>query len=297
MYNKKLSKIYAGCALAMALAVTAAPINVFAAEGDPSGEPVPAAHKEVNSLTPGTTEEEKAAKAADPTKLEGIDPTSRGDDPATTDITEEAYADTDIDVWGFTEDGTVYSVDVEWGAMTFEYELSSWDPETHTSTAGRGWLVYDSTQDEVLGDVHNAINRVTVTNHSNAAVYAKLTYAGEKDDANSIDYTATTGTFAATDTANKPDASAPEESGSAFDADKGVITLQTADNNQGEGEGVGKPTVGHVYFMPTGDTDASKEGGIAKWTKIGKITVSLLTEDPTTAGGGGTGGSSEEPTP
>ena len=43
------------------------------------------------------------------------------------DLTDEDYCDTEIDVLGFTEDATVYSVDVEWGAMTFQYENATWD--------------------------------------------------------------------------------------------------------------------------------------------------------------------------
>jgi len=280
MYSKKISKIYAGCALSMAFAIAATPINALAAEGD--GEtPAAPANTEVNTVNPGTTAAgDKDAKADDPTKLTGLDPTSDKDDPDTADK-NEAYTDTDIDVWGYTEDGTVYSVDVEWGAMTFQYETSSWDPETHEAATGAGWVVYDNVNDKVLGDVQDAINRITVTNHSNAAVYAKLTYAGEAD------YTATTGTFAASDADRKTDTNTAEDFNATFDDTKGVITLQTADNGAGEA-GAGKATVGNVYFMPTGIDNTLVSGdspaGIEQWTKIGKITVSLLTETPAEGG-------------
>ncbi len=274
MYNKKLAKIYAGCALSMALAVAAAPINAFAAAPAPT---------EVNTVNPGKTAEEKTQKESDSTKRTKLDPTAE-DDPAT-DGTNEAYTDTDIDVWGYTEDKIVYSVDVEWGAMTFQYEASTWDPDALKSEAGRGWLVYDNVNDEVLLgtddaiDVQDAINRITVTNHSNAAVYAKLTYTGETGNG-------TTGTFAATDADKKTTTNTAEDFNATFDSTKGVITLQNADNSAGA-DGAGKATVGNVYFMPngiestliTGDTPA----GITQWTKIGKITVSLSTEDPTAA--------------
>ncbi len=256
MHNKKLSKIYASCALTLAFTMAVAPINAFAAGGDP--------------VTPAAGSAQK------------IDPTVAD------------YADTDISVWGITKDRTVYSVDVEWGAMTFEYETGVWNPETHalsTEEEGKGWLVYDEENDKVLGDVQDAINRVTVTNHSNAAVYATLTYTGEAD------YGVTTGTFAAlnedkqTET-EKASANKVVDFSASFNGIKGVITLEDADNGEGEG-GVGKPTVGNVYFMPSGIADAKKTAdGIAQWTTIGKITVALSTTDPTTAtppeSGGGT---------
>ncbi len=245
MYNKKLRKIYAGCALSLALAMAAAPINVFAA------------NTEVNADTP------TASSVGD--KLEGLDPTA------------EDYADTDISVWGYTEAKTVYSVDVEWGAMTFQYEASSWDPATHKAVEGAGWQVYDTATDAVLGDVQDAINRVSVTNHSNASVYAKLTYADAADNG-------TSGTFAALDASKQTDtektgANAVEDFNATFAADTGVITLQTADN--GTGDAAGTATVGNVYFMPSGIADAKKTAGIAQWNTIGKITVALSATDPT----------------
>lgn len=262
MHNKKLRKLFTGCALSMALTMAAAPINVFAAE--------------VNSLTPGTTEEEKTAKAAEETKRT-VDPTAE-DDPSTTG-TNEAYTDTEIDVWAFTKEEIVYSVDVEWGAMTFAYEAGSWDPETHETKTGRGWLVYNNSNNEVLdnADAQDAINRVTVTNHSNAAVYAQLSYDSETDFAD------TTGAFAASDTSKKTETNTAEDYKATFDVTNKLISLETAKNGEGE-NGKGKPTVGNVYFKPEGIADGKNTAdGIAQWTKIGKITVAILTEDPTPA--------------
>ncbi len=260
MYKKKLAKIYAGCALAMALSLAAAP-SAFAA------------NTEVNTVSPGTDDTGKTAKADDPTKREKLDPTAE-DDPSTDDK-NEAYTDTDIDVWGFTKDGTVYSVDVEWGAMTFMYEKSSWDPETHKAKDGAGWQVYDNANDKELGDVQNAINRVTVTNHSNASVYAKMAYAGETD------YADTTGTFAASEKA------ADEDVKATWNTSDNYLSLKTAatdkEDNAVAADAAGTPSVGNVYFKPAGIADSVKTSGIAKWTKIGKITVSLLTEEPTAA--------------
>lgn len=259
MYNTKIRKIFTGCALAMTLTMTIGSINVFAA----------ATNTEVNTVAP-----DNADKADDPTSRTGIDPTAT-DNPATTDA-DESYTDTDIDVWGYTKDATIYSVDVEWGAMTFEYESSSWDPSTHKKAAGAGWRVYNSATNEAVGTddtTQDAINRVTVINHSNAEVYAALSYASEAD-------MGTAGKFAGTKTASE-DVKATWNSTDATNHSTGYLTLDTAATDATGGTvaagAAGEPSKGNVYFAPTGIT-ANKT--IDKWTKIGKITVALQTEDP-----------------
>lgn len=205
--------------------------------------------------------------------VKGVNPLQKaqeavGDKPAV-----EAYSDTEIPVWGFTDDATVYSVDVEWGAMTFQYESSTWDPETHKAKEGAGWKVYDSEADEALEETEHAINEIKVTNHSNAGVWATLTYAA-KDD-----YTDTTGDFSFTKGTAEGDTNAlTAEAGSV----PAYLTLLTADNNKGE-NGAGKETVGKAYFMPDGISADNKTNGINKWTTIGTITVGIKTEEPTAA--------------
>ncbi len=136
---------------------------------------------------------------------------------------------------------------------------------------GRGWLVFDNVNDKVLGKVQDAINRITVTNHSNADVYATLSYTGNDG------YADITGGFTkkADDTATVFTEAAADTTVPAY------LTLTSADNNSGEGEGVGKETVGAVYFMPEdiGTTDGTVND-ISQWTKIGKITVGILTQAP-----------------
>ncbi len=251
MYNKKL-KFYSVCALAMALTIAATPASVFAAE---AGEATPATGSALS-----------------------IDPTAE-DDPSTPDE-NEGYADTDIDVWAFTENETIYSVDVEWGAMTFQYEGSSWDPDEHKSVDGRGWLVYDNTNSTALGkvdEVQNAINRVTITNHSNANVYAALKYTS------GTDYADTTGAFAASTNASTEDKKATWNDTDSTDHSTGYFTLQTAATDA-TGQTIADPTttagtasVGNVYFKPNGiGTDQT----IDQWKTIGKITVTITTSEP-----------------
>ena len=240
---------------------------------------------ETGTTEPGTTEPGGtggAGAAADTAKTggseKGLNPLQEakpavGDTPAV-----DAYTDTEIPVWGFTQDATVYSVDVEWGAMTFQYENSTWDPETHTSQPGAGWQVYDSEADKVVVKddgtkvTEHAINEIKVTNHSNAGVWATLTYAGEAT------HTDTTGTFTkGTETGDTTALTAASGTVPAY------LTLTTAANNLGEGEGVGKETVGKAYFMPDGIGTDDETNGISKWTKIGTITVGIKTEVPTAA--------------
>ncbi len=189
------------------------------------------------------------------------------------DLTDEDYCDTEIDVLGFTEDATVYSVDVEWGAMTFQYENATWDATAHKTAASAQWKVYDSENSKALDTTQDAINQIKVTNHSNAGVYATLHYAGTKTDA--VDYTDTTGGF--TKSAEDTDTQLTEKEGDVPE----YLTLSTADNS-GDASVAGTPTTGTVFFMPSGIKEEYKKAdGITKWSQIGTITIGIETEQPT----------------
>lgn len=182
---------------------------------------------------------------------------------------KEKYADVEIPVWGYTEDATVYSVDVEWGAMTFQWENSSWDPETHMPLPGAGWKVYDSSAEKALDAVEHAINEIKVTNHSNAPVWATLAYKGETKYGTDGKFGFTAGTED-TDTNNLTAAAGTVPA---------YLSLATADN--GVDGAAGTPTVAKAYFMPDGIADNMKAGGaIEKWKTIGTITVGIKTEQP-----------------
>lgn len=243
MKRKQLWKVLGTGVLALSLMLSPMTgLSALAADGD--------------TVTPVSG----AKKALDPTQTEEIP--AEGDTPA-----KPAYADTDIPVYGHTQDGTVYSVDVEWGAMTFQYESKTWDPVNHKEIDGAGWKVYDSENEEALEEKKHAINEIKVTNHSNAGVWATLTYAAVNG------YTDTTGVF-----------SGPEANSVLTDAAGGVpayLTLGTANNDLGEGDGVGKETVGTAYFMPDGISADNETNGITKWTTIGTITVGIKTAMPT----------------
>lgn len=67
----------------------------------------------------------------------------------------------------------VYSVDIEWGSMAFEYteENRVWNPETHKydTSGSSGWSCADGA------------NKVKVTNHSNNPVTVELSYTPSAD--------------------------------------------------------------------------------------------------------------------
>lgn len=193
----------------------------------------------------------------------GLDPTD-----------EDRYKDVEIEVQGFTMDKTVYSVDVEWGAMTFQYEELVWDATAHTSTTGAGWKVYDSVAEKALDTTQDAINQIKVTNHSNADVYATLGYAAEQTD--DRDYADTTGTFV-------PNAKDKEtQFRQKTDIGPAYLTLGTANNFKGDELNQGEPTTGTVFFMPSGIKEEYKPtgDGITKWSQIGSITVGIKTNKP-----------------
>lgn len=241
----------------------------------------------VSALAAEGATAEGAGAATDTVKeggsLKGLNPLQKAKDAVGDDESDpnyqpavEAYSDTEIPVWGFTQDTTVYSVDVEWGAMTFQYENSTWDPKTHTKTTGAGWQVYDSVNDKALVNddgtkvEEDAINEIKVTNHSNGKVWATLSYAKEAA------YTDTDGKFSFTTGTETGDSDVLTDAASDGSV-PAYLALDTADNAETEGA-AGTPTVGKAYFMPDG-IQASQE--ITKWTKIGTITVGIKTEEPT----------------
>ena len=271
MKRKTLWKMFGTGALALSLIVSPLAGTVAQAAENPPTE---------------TTTENPDVKEGDSKKA--LDPTQDVEIPAKgnegdTDYkpAKPAYADVEIPVWGYTEDATVYSVDVEWGAMTFQWENSSWDPETHMKKEGAGWKVYDSANNKALDATEDKINEIKVTNHSNAQVWATLAYKSEA--AYDPD---TTGAFGY-DTGiaeDEADSAALKAKLTAATTDvPAYLTLETADNATNEGE-AGTPTVAKAYFMPDGlAADLKKGDGIAKWTKIGTITVGIKTAQPTAA--------------
>ena len=101
------------------------------------------------------------------------------DDVATNNSTT---GDINVNIAGSEDLQTVYSVDVAWDSLDFTYNFTGsdvWDPEDHTysSTGAGGWA--------------NASATITVTNHSNATIRAKASFAGGASSLTRNDVTAT----------------------------------------------------------------------------------------------------------
>lgn len=133
---------------------------------------------------------------------------------------------------------TVYSVDVSWGSLEFTYTDQSegvWNPTTH---------MYES-KTEAGWSCEEGADKVTVTNHSNAAVDAALSYQS------AAGYNAITASFA-------------ETSGTEND---NKLELEAADNTT-------------VANAPTAFAKISLKGALenttAAKTAIGTVTVTIV---------------------
>lgn len=69
----------------------------------------------------------------------------------------------------YVKDTPTESVDITWGAMDFSYQEGQWQPASHSYEGGE-WVANDDS------------NRVTVTNNSDSAVTAHISYVTERTD-------------------------------------------------------------------------------------------------------------------
>lgn len=149
-------------------------------------------------------------------------------------VIDSVPSETTIDVKakyeGTTDKPTVYSVDVEWGSMEFIYQApgsSKWIPAKHD---------YERVTDENSGWSSQG-NTITVTNHSNAAVAANLSFQSGQG------YTDITGSF-----------------------DKGNISLDSA-----EGKKVSEAPTDTASLTLSGNLDVN----VTSSSVVGQIKVSL----------------------
>lgn len=125
----------------------------------------------------------------------------------------------------------VYSVEITWGSLAFTYNAENagtWNPDEYVyeGATGESWAC------------EAGANRITVTNHSNAAVTATIANSGVKD-------------------------------GITLTWSKTKLELGTADNGKGEG-GKGTPVSDYAELTVAGsitNTGASQ--------KLGSVTVTL----------------------
>ena len=115
---------------------------------------------------------------------------------------------------------TVYRVDIAWGSMAFTYTDASqgtWNPATHQYD-GAGTGTWSCAEDQ---------NKITVTNHSNAAVKAQFSYTPESGY-NGINGTFSNATLDIPTAVGTAVASAP--SGSVTLSLDGALSSETAAN-------------------------------------------------------------------
>ena len=197
----------------------------------------------------------------------------------------------DINVWGkVTEENTpVYKVDITWGAMKFEFKRAgaTWDPETHTydDDGEAEWVVENYLKDsEKDGEITSTNNKITVTNHSNADVDAKFTYAMDSsylfnpesagEGANIV-----RGNFFET-AANALEASKQLEGTKtvANTLTNNTISLKSADNKDGVDDGQPAPFIytDEVYFAFSGTPDEGVgDISLNEFKKVGVINVGI----------------------
>lgn len=170
----------------------------------------------------------------------------------------------------------IYSVEISWGAMNFEYNYgSAWDPATHkyTSTKTEGeW--------KVTGCLDGTNNRIDVTNNSNYPVTVDMSFKKEEGRFNTV----TTDTSVRGVFNSDKDVLATNINGSSASA-CGIVgtpsidlaSADTEDKYTGRGTGhtdinSGKTSV-TMYFGLWGipDKDKAQKDG----AKAGTITVSV----------------------
>lgn len=160
---------------------------------------------------------------------------------------------------------TVYNVDISWGNMQYSYSKTgdtTWDPGTHTygGVLTGSWTVGVSGTDDA----------VTVGNHSNAEVYAKIECGFEATYGNLL------GEFTNISSQCSSDSTFNNTSGGKIRVPKAKFKLASAVNRGTTfvtSDNTGLPQ-GKAQFAIDGDPGSTLTG-----TKIGTITVTIDDQD------------------
>ena len=225
-----------------------------------------------------------------------------GDDDNT--AADGTDTEADISIWAkVVEHGDiVYKVDIEWGAMKFEFnnQAGKWNTETHTYDANNG-VKAEWTVEDYIDEVNNQIK---VVNHSNWAVDTTFSYAheGTAFNATPTGADAVRGHFFLTNDAAVTASKVLTGSATVENALTTALTLghQDADNATKYGgtvdgealDGTDIPAVAenadgsctrYVYFTFNGTPDIATIDDALKtdFTKVGVITVTIA-PTPTT---------------
>lgn len=190
-----------------------------------------------------------------------------------------------------------YKIDIEWGAMMFEFvgDGGLWDPDTHTmsdDSVKAAWSVNDGKAadpyvylpaDAEDDDTTIVNNEIQVTNHSNSIVYASFALGNlgavfnEDGDADKV-----VGKFYASADAAKNAATVLTNTGS-ISADLNELELESAVATTAEeaaGATTGKARPGSVYFAFSGTPNSARGGTMYEFDKVGAITVTISKDAP-----------------
>ena len=104
---------------------------------------------------------------------------------------DPTYSNT-VDITAVTSGSNKYSVDVEWGDMTFKYDVGEWNTENHNyvTEASEAWdsNTKNATTDEIAAAIEAETDytlgsgQILVRNHSNQPVRTTYTVDSSKPD-------------------------------------------------------------------------------------------------------------------
>lgn len=174
---------------------------------------------------------------------------------------DAARSTASIDVYAYSGDIPVYSVDVAWGAMTFQYRQNVWDPET--LTGGSSWCVYDSETRTALDEdqTTSEINAVTVTNRSNTGINAYFGYV-PPDGCATME-----GAF------QYVNGDAANVKTPVYNETEKRLFLASAKSTNASLPNIA--SAGRVYFMPGGTPPEGLLENDTGWHEVGNITVTV----------------------
>lgn len=286
MKRKLFSKMVA-MATVTVLALGSNSLTAFAVDGTAADGPKGS----------GTANESTgAATAAKDTTIDASTWSVANDDDATAATTD---TETDISIWAkVVEHGDiVYKVDIEWGAMKFEFnnQAGKWNTETHVYDAVGG-VSAEWTEEDYIDEVNN---KIKVVNHSNSAVDTTFSYAhqGAAFNTDTTGANAVRGHFFLDNDAAVVASKVLTNSATVENALTTALTLghQDADNATNYGgtvpgealDGTEIPAIAenadgsctrYVYFTFNGTPDIATLSADLKtdFTKVGVITVTIV---------------------
>ncbi len=206
------------------------------------------------------------------------------------DVTALPVAPTQLDVQAMVTGGPeiVYSIDISWGNMQFEYSYGkTWNPSTHT---------YSNTGNPTVGwtaaSVDGVNNKITITNNSNFPVTADFSYTanGTALNAHPSDPGSVVGIFSYSSPFSAAALSGGKGSSvltaSYFNPSQMVLEMDTTALSAGDvyyykttNPPLAADTTDDIYFALSGRPDVN---GPSSYTSVGTINITIAPATGTT---------------